>query len=73
MKNIIKEFLSSNNICLNGQNICIGVSTGVDSTVLLHCLMDLKEELQFNIILCHVNHKKECNQNMKNNTLNNFL
>lgn len=58
MKNIIKEFLSSNNICLNGQNICIGVSTGVDSTVLLHCLMDLKEELQFNIILCHVNHKK---------------
>ena len=58
MKNIIKGFLSSNNICLNGQNICIGVSTGVDSTVLLHCLMDLKEELQFNIILCHVNHKK---------------
>ena len=58
MKDVLTQFLNRNNINLNNQNVCIGISTGVDSTVLLHSLLLLKEEIQFNIILCHVNHKK---------------
>ena len=58
MKNVIKEFLHRNNIDLTNQTITIGISTGVDSTVLLHSLLLLKDELNLNIILCHINHKK---------------
>ena len=39
MKNVIKEFLYRNNIDLTNQTITIGISTGVDSTVLLHSLL----------------------------------
>ena len=58
MKEVLKEFIKRNNLSLNNQTVCIGISTGVDSTVLLHLLLLLKDELNLNIILCHVNHKK---------------
>ena len=58
MKDVLKQFIKRNNLSLKSQTVCIGISTGVDSTVLLHLLLSLKDELDLNIILCHVNHKK---------------
>ena len=41
MKDVIKEFLHRNNIDLTNQTITIGISTGVDSTVLLHIVRSI--------------------------------
>lgn len=58
MEKVIKDFLGRNKIDLHNKTVCVGISTGVDSSVLLDVLLKLKEELEFNIVLCHVNHKK---------------
>lgn len=58
MKTLIKDFLFKHNIQLSNETVCIGISTGVDSSVLLHLLMEFQKEVQFNIVLCHVNHGK---------------
>lgn len=51
LNNIIEYDLIS-----KGDNIIAGVSGGLDSMALLMVLYHLKEELDFNIIVCHVNH-----------------
>lgn len=58
MKNVVKAFLERNSIKINNESICIAVSTGVDSMALLYSLIELKEDFNFNIVICHVNHKK---------------
>ena len=45
MEKVIIEFLERNNINLENEVVCVGISTGVDSTVLLSLLMNLKEKL----------------------------
>ena len=51
----VKKFLSEYN--LRNKNILIGYSTGVDSTVLLHVLNNLKDEFNFkSITALHLNH-----------------
>ena len=50
--NTIKEF----NLIKNGDRIVIGVSGGPDSICLLHVLNSLKEELNFEIYVAHINH-----------------
>ena len=72
MKKVVKQFLERNNIDLYNQTVCIGISTGVDSTVLLHTLLSLKEELKLNIILCHVNHKKRTQSEIEEKYLIDF-
>lgn len=65
MKKVLEQFLERNNINLCNKNICVGVSTGIDSSVLLHILMELKEKYNFNIIVCHVNHGKREQSNIE--------
>ena len=72
MNKVLKNFLNKHNINLNNENICIGVSTGVDSTVLLDCLLKLKNEVNFNIILCHVNHQKREQSKIEEQYITNF-
>lgn len=72
MNKVLKNFLNKHNINLNNENICIGVSTGVDSTVLLDCLLKLKKEVNFNIILCHVNHQKREQSKIEEQYITNF-
>lgn len=48
----IKEYKLIN----ENDNIVVGVSGGPDSMALLYVLLELRKELNFNIIICHVNH-----------------
>ncbi|MEK7313709.1 MAG: tRNA lysidine(34) synthetase TilS [Deltaproteobacteria bacterium] len=52
IKNTIKKY----NMFESGRNLCVAVSGGVDSMVLLRALYALKDELSLNLSVCHVNH-----------------
>ncbi|MFZ3072538.1 MAG: tRNA lysidine(34) synthetase TilS [Thermodesulfobacteriota bacterium] len=52
IKNTIKKY----GMLERGRNLCVAVSGGVDSMVLLHVLYCLKDELSLNLFVCHVNH-----------------
>lgn len=41
---------------LRGKTVAVGVSGGADSMALLHVLIELKDELDIKIVVCHVNH-----------------
>lgn len=51
LKNII-----DNKLIHEKDNIVVGVSGGPDSMALLYVLMDIRKQLDFNIIVAHVNH-----------------
>lgn len=50
--NTIKKY----DLIKNGDNIVVGVSGGPDSMALLNILIKLKEQINFNIIVAHINH-----------------
>jgi len=50
--NTIKKY----DLIKNGDNIVVGVSGGPDSITLLNVLLNIKEELNFNITVAHINH-----------------
>lgn len=52
------DFLSRNNIDLRDQTVVVGVSCGVDSMTLLDVLEKASKEMNFKIVIGHVNHKK---------------
>ncbi|MBI5559835.1 MAG: tRNA lysidine(34) synthetase TilS, partial [Deltaproteobacteria bacterium] len=39
-----------------GDTVCVAVSGGVDSVVLLHLLSLLRDELSLSLVVCHLNH-----------------
>lgn len=50
------ETIRNYNLIRPKENILVGVSGGPDSMVLLYLLMELKDDLDFNILVAHVNH-----------------
>ncbi len=58
LRNEINSFCKLYNQDLKNKNIVVAVSCGVDSTVLLHGLEELKDEFKYNIVIAHVNHGK---------------
>ncbi|HZK00032.1 MAG TPA: tRNA lysidine(34) synthetase TilS [Tissierellaceae bacterium] len=52
---ILNNILENNLIC-NQDNIVLGVSGGPDSMALLYALLDIRRNIDFNIIVAHVNH-----------------
>lgn len=54
-ENVLKT-IKKYNLIEKGDNIVIGVSGGPDSICLLHVLYLLKEQLDFNISVAHINH-----------------
>ncbi len=65
MKTQIIEFLKKNNLFLTNDKITIAASSGVDSMVLLHSMISLKETMSLDIIVCHVNHGKREQSNIE--------
>lgn len=56
MKDRILEIITEHKLIEEGDNILIGLSGGPDSMALLYLLLDIREEIDFNIIVAHVNH-----------------
>lgn len=52
----IKQTIRENGLIYTGDKIVVGVSGGPDSMCLLHVLNKLKNEMQFEIVVAHVNH-----------------
>lgn len=56
MKNKVLNTIKKYNIIQENDKIVIGVSGGPDSICLLHILNGLKEKLNFEIVVAHINH-----------------
>ena len=52
VKNTIRRF----KLFSRGERVCVGVSGGVDSTVLLSILSGLSRELAIELVVCHLDH-----------------
>ena len=64
MKQQILNTIKKYNLIENGDSIVIGVSGGPDSICLLHILNELKRDLNFKIVVAHINHmiRKEADE-----------
>ena len=51
------NFFKEHNLDLQNKTIVVGVSTGVDSMVLLDELLNAQNEVDFKIVVAHVNHQ----------------
>ena len=63
----IKKTIKDNNLIGKNEKIVVGVSGGPDSMCLLQVLIILKNELNFNLVVAHINHmiRKEANSETK--------
>lgn len=58
MKKYLLNFFKENNFNIENQKIVIAVSTGIDSMALLHSFLEIREDKNLDIIVCHVNHNR---------------
>ena len=56
MREKVKNYIQSHQLCTPGETITVGLSAGVDSTALFHILCSLREELNIRIQAVHVDH-----------------
>lgn len=56
VKDKILHTIKEHRLIEKNDNIVIGLSGGPDSMALLYILLDIKEEMDFNIFIAHVNH-----------------
>ncbi|CCQ97326.1 tRNA(Ile)-lysidine synthase [[Clostridium] ultunense Esp] len=56
MKDKVLRTIEEYDLIEENDNIVIGLSGGPDSMALLYVLLDLRKEIDFNIIIAHVNH-----------------
>lgn len=52
----VLKTIKTNNLIEDGDSIVVGVSGGPDSITLLDVLLKLQKEINFNIVVAHVNH-----------------
>lgn len=56
MKEKVLKAIVENKLIESGDNILVGVSGGPDSMALLYVLLEIKDVIDFNIFVAHVNH-----------------
>lgn len=56
LEKIVLKTIKENNLINDGDSIVVGVSGGPDSITLLDILIKLQREIQFNIVVAHINH-----------------
>lgn len=56
MKDRVLDEVRKHSLIEDGDSIVVGVSGGADSMALLYILMELREEIEFDIHIAHVNH-----------------
>lgn len=52
----VREFIKKEALLRRGDTVCVAVSGGVDSTVLLYLLNSIKVEMELKLVVCHLNH-----------------
>lgn len=53
----MNNFILENNLIREGEKIVVAVSGGIDSMVLLHSLLQLKDQWKLTLIIAHFNHQ----------------
>ncbi|BBB32587.1 tRNA(Ile)-lysidine synthase [Thermotomaculum hydrothermale] len=53
----VRDVILQKNLIKNGDRLIAAVSGGADSIFMLYCLLALKNELNFELSVCHFNHK----------------
>lgn len=53
----VRATIAEHNLFARGDKVIVGISGGPDSLTLLHCLRALREELQIDLFVAHLNHK----------------
>lgn len=53
----LKKTIEKYNLIESGDTLVLGLSGGPDSVCLFHLLLELRDELGFDIVACHVNHR----------------
>ena len=53
----MRNTIAAHNMFENGDRVVVGVSGGADSVALLRALRAVQSDFNFNLIVCHVNHK----------------
>ncbi len=56
LEEIVLKTIKKNNLIKDGDSVVIGVSGGPDSITLLDILLKIKDKINFNIIVAHINH-----------------
>lgn len=56
MEEKVLQTIDKKNLINSGDNIVLGLSGGPDSMALLYALIHVKKQIDFNLILAHVNH-----------------
>lgn len=56
MKNKVLSIIKEHDLIKENENIVIGVSGGPDSMALLHVLLEIRDFIDFNIYIAHLNH-----------------
>ncbi len=56
MENKILNTVKKYNMLDNGDTVVVGVSGGADSCALFYFLLSIREKLNLNIVVCHINH-----------------
>ena len=67
MKEKVLNTIKKYNLIENGDKLVLGVSGGPDSMAMLNLLNELKDELNFDIIVAHINHqiREDANEDEK--------
>lgn len=55
--NRFENFIGKHHLVSKNDKIIVAVSGGIDSTVLLDLMMDLKDRLNLDVAVAHINHK----------------
>lgn len=53
----VLENIKSKNLIQPNSSVCVALSGGMDSCVLLHIMFSIKDYIPFNLSVCHLNHK----------------
>ena len=64
LKEKVLETIKKYSLITSGDKIVLGVSGGPDSISMLNILNEIKEELNFEIVVAHINHGIRENANL---------
>lgn len=72
MKKHLLDFFIDNKIDINNQKVVLAVSTGIDSMALLYSFLEIKDEMNLELIVCHVNHNRREQSKIEEEFIKNF-